>query len=94
MLGQTADYVAYGPDGQLALIAEIKNRQHTTREWASQLRRNMLAHGSMPQNAFFYWRSPTVFISGKMGGMWPRTPRQPMKLIQRLRFVLTTSGLD
>ncbi len=40
-----ADLTLYNRDGQLIAVAEVKNKQGTSREWAAKLRRNILAHG-------------------------------------------------
>jgi hypothetical protein len=53
-----ADFVAYSPNGQIALIAEAKRRTNTSRSWATQLRRNMLAHGAVPNSRYFLLALP------------------------------------
>jgi hypothetical protein len=57
-MSQIADFVAYGRDGQIALIAEAKGRTNTSRSWATQMRRNMLAHGMIPSSRFFLLALP------------------------------------
>lgn len=49
---QVADIVGYNPDGQLSLLVEIKSKTDTSRPWATRLRRNILAHGGVPNSRF------------------------------------------
>jgi hypothetical protein len=62
-----ADLVTYDKDGQLALVVEVKNKTGTSSVWAANMRRNILAHGLLPNMKFFLlalpdrfylWRSP------------------------------------
>ncbi len=39
-----ADLVAYDQEGNLALIVESKGRTHTSSDWATTMRHNILAH--------------------------------------------------
>jgi hypothetical protein len=57
-MSQMTDFVAYSPNGQIALIAEAKGRTNTSRSWAAQTRRNMLAHGAGPDCRFFLLALP------------------------------------
>jgi hypothetical protein len=57
-MSPTADFVAYSPNGQIALIAEAKGRTNTSRSWATQMRRNLLAHGTIPRSQFFLLALP------------------------------------
>ena len=49
----SADFALYDHSGRLAAVVELKNKLGTSREWAAQTRRNILAHGS-PYNADFF----------------------------------------
>ena len=40
-----ADIVGFDRSSQLKLVAEVKNRRDVTPEWATQFRRNLMAHG-------------------------------------------------
>ncbi|HUP24939.1 MAG TPA: hypothetical protein VNB06_18620 [Thermoanaerobaculia bacterium] len=53
-----ADLILYDRDGQLIAVAEVKNKVGTSREWAAQLRRNMLAHGGFRPVGFFLLATP------------------------------------
>lgn len=62
---QYADIVIYDKNGQLALIAEVKNKQGTSKEWAAKMRRNMYAHDFMPNAPFFLLALPDRFYLWK-----------------------------
>lgn len=53
-----ADVVAYDQEGKLALIVEAKGRTHTSSDWATKMRRNILAHGLMPFSRYFMLALP------------------------------------
>jgi hypothetical protein len=67
-MSQIADFIAYSPDGQIALIAEAKGRRNTSRSWATQLRRNLLAHGTVPTSRFFLLALPDRLYLWKDAG--------------------------
>ena len=48
-----ADVVAYDQESKLALIVEAKGKTHTSSDWATKMRRNILAHGLMPFSHYF-----------------------------------------
>jgi hypothetical protein len=52
------DLVAYDPKGRVVLLAEAKSRGGTSAQWASSLRRNILAHGSLPPAKYFLIATP------------------------------------
>jgi hypothetical protein len=52
------DFVGYNQRGQVVLLAEAKSQLGTTDQWAAQLRRNILAHGSLPPAPFFLIATP------------------------------------
>lgn len=52
------DLIAYRPDGKVVLLAEAKSRRGTSASWAAKLRRNMLAHGTLPDSQFFVIATP------------------------------------
>jgi hypothetical protein len=37
------DLAMFNRDGQLTAVAEVKNRRGTSRQWAAEFRRNILA---------------------------------------------------
>lgn len=52
------DFVAYNTEGAIVLLAEAKTRHGTSEAWAAKLRRNMLAHGSLPRAKYFLIITP------------------------------------
>ena len=75
---QYADILAFDRDGQLALIAEVKNKRGTSMEWAAKMRRNMYAHGLLPNAPFFLLALPDAFY------LWKNTGRD-VALIEPLQ---------
>ena len=65
---QYADILAYDRDGQLALIAEVKSKRGTSSDWAAKMRRNMFAHGLMPNAPYFLLALPDAFYLWKNNG--------------------------
>lgn len=66
-----ADLALYNRHGQLTAIAEVKNKPGTSREWATQLRRNTLAHSGHYQAAFFLLVTPDRLYLWKNAGTAP-----------------------
>lgn len=62
---QYADILAFDKNGQLALIAEVKSKRGTSDEWAAKMRRNMYAHGLLPNAPFFLLALPDKFYLWK-----------------------------
>ena len=54
----STDFIAYGADGTVVLLAEAKSRRGTSELWAAKLRRNMLAHGVLPKSQYFLIATP------------------------------------
>lgn len=48
------DLVLYDRSGRLAVMVEVKTKRGTTKEWATQLRRNLLAHDEAILRAPFF----------------------------------------
>lgn len=53
-----ADLTLYDRDGRPTAVVEIKNKMGTGREWAAQLRRNILAHGDFRSVEYFLLATP------------------------------------
>ena len=66
-----ADLAIYNKNGQLALVVEAKNKLNTSSSWAAKMRRNMLAHGLMPNTRFFLLALPDHFYLWKDAGVVP-----------------------
>jgi hypothetical protein len=69
-----ADVVVYSPDKRLQLVVEVKRKPraaHNLRKWATNVRRNLLAHTGIPTapyfllavlpNRFYLWRNNDPF---------------------------------
>ncbi len=48
-------------NGQLALVVEVKRKTNVSPEWAAELRRNILAHGTFPKAPYFLMVFPDKF---------------------------------
>lgn len=65
------DLLGYDKNNQLVLITEIKKRLPATEEWATQLRRNILAHGFIPDTQYFLVVLPDRLYLWKNAGVTP-----------------------
>lgn len=63
-----ADLALYDRSGRLIAVAEIKNKLGTSREWAAQTRRNLLAHGQGYSADFFLLVTPDRLYVWKGAG--------------------------
>jgi len=70
-MSHVADVVAYNPDGQIALLVEAKSRTGTSRSWATRMRRNMLAHGMVPNAPYLLLALPDRFYLWRNAGNTP-----------------------
>jgi hypothetical protein len=68
MIREQADLIAYNAQGRPVLVVEAKNKVGTSRNWAMQMRRNMLAHGQLPETTFFMLALPDRFY------LWKEAP--------------------
>ena len=93
---QYADILAFGRDGQLALIAEVKNKRGTSSDWAAKMRRNMFAHGLMPNAPFFLLALPDVFYlwNNKSSALELVEPTQTVDPRLFLQPYYETSGIS
>ena len=71
MMVAYADLALYDRSGRLTAVAEIKNRFGTSREWAAQTRRNILAHGGSCNADFFLLVTPDRLYLWKDAGTAP-----------------------
>jgi hypothetical protein len=55
------DFVAFDPEGNALLVAEAKARTGTSASWAAKMRRNLLAHGLVPDARYFLLALPDRF---------------------------------
>jgi len=70
-MASRADLALYDRNGQLTAVAELKNKLGTSREWATQLRRNILAHGGYYSADFFLLVTPDRLYVWKNAGTAP-----------------------
>jgi hypothetical protein len=52
------DLVVYSPMEELQLVVEVKTKRGASDEWASRLRRNLIAHSIVPKAKFFLLALP------------------------------------
>ena len=71
MMGASADLALYDRGGRLTAVADIKNRYGTSREWAAQTRRNILAHGALCNADYFLLVTPDRLYLWKDAGTDP-----------------------
>jgi hypothetical protein len=62
---QYADILAFDKNGQLALVVEVKNKRGTSSDWAAEMRRNLFAHGLLPNAPYFLLALPDTFYLWK-----------------------------
>ena len=62
------DIASYDRDNKLVLAVEVKSKRNASPEWAAQLRRNILAHGTFPNAPYFLIAYPDRFY------LWKNTP--------------------
>ena len=71
------DIALFDRDKRLTVTGEIKNKRNTSADWATQLRRNTLAHGRQPPASdFFFVATPDQFYLWKnsAGGHFAGAP--------------------
>lgn len=97
---QYADIFAFDKNGQLALIAEVKNKRGTSSDWAAKMRRNMYAHGYLPEAPYFLLALPDKFYLWKNAGsaveaLEPTQQFDPKALLQQYydKFGISTNGM-
>ena len=71
MASSYVDLALYDHNGRLTAVAEVKNKQGTSREWAAKLRRNLLAHGGHYKADFFLLVTPDRLYIWKDAGTAP-----------------------
>jgi hypothetical protein len=57
--------------GQLVLIVEVKRKLNASTEWATKLRRNILAHGTFPNAPYFMMVFPDKFYLWQNADFYP-----------------------
>ena len=92
----TADLALFDRSGQLTAVAQIKNKLGTSREWAAQTRRNMLAHGRGHNAEFFLLVTPDRLYVWKGVGNEPvqTPPTYEVDTHPGLATYLESTGVD
>ena len=62
------DIVLYDREGQLTTLVEVKNKPGTSRDWAANFRRNILAHGGLRTGEYFLLMTPDRLYLWKDAG--------------------------
>lgn len=91
-----ADLTLYDRSGRLTAVAEIKNKLGTSREWAAQTRRNILAHGGSSNADFFLLVTPDRLYLWKDSGTDPVRVAPTFEADTRQEFApyFESSGVD
>ncbi len=66
------DFIAYGDRGQPVLLVEVKSQRQTSDVWAARFRRNLLAHGTLPEAPFFLIATPEWMYFWRQNDSVPR----------------------
>lgn len=95
-MAQYADILVYDRNGQVVVIIEAKSKFNTTKEWAAQMRRNMLAHNLLPAapyfilalpDIFYFWNEPHLAFES----VNPMLQINPKPFLEPLAYILNTS---
>jgi len=82
----SADLAAYDKNGRLALVVEIKSRQHTSADWAARMRGNLFAHGIVPKVTISCLQCPIIYTYGMILELTTRLPNPILSSIQSHYF--------
>ena len=64
-MASKADLVAFGPQGDPALVVEVKSIREADAAWAAKMRRNLAVHGGLSPARFFLLALPDRFYLWK-----------------------------
>jgi len=65
MSNKYSDMIIYGPNGQINLLIQVKNKRGTSHDWAAQVRKNILANKGLPETDLFLLALPDHFYLWK-----------------------------
>jgi hypothetical protein len=71
--------------GSLAALVEVKGKLGTTSDWAAAMRRNLAAHGVLPDAPYFVIATPDRFY------VWERKTNNPTAVHPDFSFELTAA---
>ena len=70
-MNSVADLAVYNSRGELKAVIDVKGRYGKTGEWATHTRRNMAAHGHVPDVDYFIIATPERLFLWKESGAEP-----------------------
>jgi hypothetical protein len=88
------DLIAYDDAGRAVLAAEVKSRVGTSEAWAARFRRNIMAHGTVPQAMFFLIATPDRMYFWKQNGMQAEDARPELTVDAATEFQRYFEKLD
>ena len=90
------DIALYARNGQLTVVVEIKNILGTSRTWATQTRRNILAHGGSCDVVYFLIVTPDRLYLWKNAGTDPAQIPPTYEVDMKLEFApyFESAGLE
>jgi hypothetical protein len=68
-MAEPSDIAVYSSDNKLQLVVEVKNKKGATPEWATKMRKNLLAHSLLPDSPYFLLALPDRFYLWKNTGL-------------------------
>lgn len=83
------DLIAYSRLDQPCLVVEVKNTKHASENWATQFRRNLMAHGGFPVAPYFMLVTPQVlYLWRDSFGKWDEPPAAAVSTREALGMFL------
>ena len=91
-----ANLALYAHNGQLTVVVEIKNKLGTSRKWATQTRRNILAYGGSFNVDYFLIVTPDRLYMWKNAGteLARIPPTYEADMESEFALYFETAGLD
>ncbi|KPA18669.1 hypothetical protein MHK_001117 [Candidatus Magnetomorum sp. HK-1] len=71
MSNKYSDMIIYGPNGQINLLIQVKNKRGTSHDWAAKVRKNILSHKEIPETNLFLLALPDHFY------LWKNSKKLP-----------------
>jgi hypothetical protein len=71
----STDFVVRSADNTPQLAVEIKTKRQSSADWATALRRNLIAHSQVPVTRFFLLALPDRFYLWKDASLGPNPPQ-------------------
>ena len=93
-MSRCADIAVHDRNHQLQLLVEVKSRQGASAQWASQMRRNLLAHGMISHARYFLLALPNSFYLWANAGADDEMPAYVIDAKEALASYLGPQGLS